>query len=96
MYPHVAPAWPCCDPDDSWGSASLDGGDGEQQAGGPARLLSSPYGFLLLGTLFLTGLKNEVAFRRMLHFSASKSILYVIFISRDKWHSYFGSVALSF
>lgn len=97
LCPHAAPVWPCCDPDDPWGSASWDGGDGEQQVGDLARLQSSPYGFLLLCTLFLTGLKNEVSFsRRMLHFSALKRILYVIFISRDKWHSYFGSVALSF
>lgn len=48
------------------GSAAMEGGDGERQAGGLAGLYSWPRGFLFLGTVFnsSTGLKKALALSR--------------------------------
>lgn len=51
--PHALPAWLYCHAGGHGGSASMEGGDGEQQAGDLAGLYSWPRGFLFLGTVFI-------------------------------------------
>lgn len=67
--------------------------DGEWQAEGLACLHFWPWGFPLLSSLFLMGLKKEIAFSRgTLYSLALKRILYVVFINTGEFIIYKGTV----